>query len=110
MEFRNPTQDERRLLLELARAADLDEPEVWLSALGVREMKDGGMGSLELGAADRPVVVTTGRVIPKATIQFVDEDGVPVIATLNANEDGVPFELDVWKTDFSPLKRIPSNF
>jgi len=110
MEFRRPTADERRLLIELARVANIDDPEVWLDTLAVREMKDGGMGSLELAAAARSDARSTGRVVSKASVQFLDEDGVQVIATLNAGEDGVPFELDVWKTDFSELKRIPAAF
>jgi hypothetical protein len=97
--------DEGRLLLELARIGGIDDPEGWLSSLTVREMKDGGMGSLELSGGAR-----SGVVISKASVQFADEDGVQVVATLNADESGVPLELDVWKTDFSPLKRIPTAF
>ena len=110
MEFRSPTVDERRLLVELARIAHIDNPEDWLDALKVREMKDGGMGSLELWLAAQSGTRSGGVVISKASIQFTDEDGVEVVATLNTSEDGVPIELDVWKTDFSPLKKVPSVF
>lgn len=110
MEFRRPTADEGRLLLELARIAHIDDPERWLDALKVREMKDGGMGSLELAVPAQNGIRSGGSVISKASVQFADEDGVQVVATLNASEDGVPFELDIWKTDFSPLKQIPSAF
>jgi hypothetical protein len=110
MEFRKPTPDERRLLLELARIAHIDGPEGWLDALQVRTMKDGGMGSLELVIGAYNATRSTRAVMSKASVQFSDEDGVQVVATLNANEDGVPFELDVWKTDFTPLKRIPDSF
>ena len=110
MEFRRPTADERRLLLELARIAHIDGPETWLDGLQVREMKDGGMGSLELAVAAQGVIIFGGVVLSKATVQFADDDGVQVVATLNAHRDGVPFELDVWKTDFTPLKRIPTTF
>jgi hypothetical protein len=51
MEFRRPTNDEQRLLLELARIARIDNAERWLEGLMVREMQDGGMGSLELNNA-----------------------------------------------------------
>jgi hypothetical protein len=109
MEYRSPTVDEGRLLLELARIGGIDDPESWLSSLTVCELKDGGMGSLELSrlAQDR---ARSGVVIPKASVQFADEDGVQVVATLNADERGVPLELDIWKTDFSPLRRIPTAF
>lgn len=109
MGYRSPTMDEARLLLELARIAGLDDPEGWLRELTVRPMKDGGMGSLDLAAAT-PESARSGLVVPKASVQFADEDGTQVIATLNADESGVPMELDVWKTDFSRLRRIPSTF
>jgi hypothetical protein len=109
MEFRRPTAGERRLLLELARLARMDEPEGWVDALKVRELKDGGMGSLELGGPEQECG-HSGLVVPLASVQFADDDGVEVVATLNARESGLPFELDVWKTDFSPLRRIPITF
>lgn len=108
MEFRELTTDERRLLLELARIARIADPEGWIDAQRVRPMQDGGMGSLELMEAGQGP--RSGMVIPRASVQFADEDGVEVIATLNADEGGVPFELDVWKTDFSPLGRIATAF
>jgi hypothetical protein len=108
MEYRKPTIDERRLLLELARIGRMADPEAWIDALKVREMKDGGMGSLEIeGPRPRP---PSGVVVPKASVQFSDEDGVEVVATLNADETGVPTEIDIWKTDFSRLRRIPTSF
>ncbi|WP_420885213.1 DUF6984 family protein, partial [Candidatus Symbiothrix dinenymphae] len=37
----------------------------------------------------------------------VDEDGVDVIASLNIDDTGDLYELDIWKTDFSPLIKLP---
>lgn len=108
MAFRRPTPDELRLLKELAHIAEMGDPDEWLSMLQVQEMDDGGMGSLEL-VADEPLQ-RQNLVVCRAAVQFTDEDGVEVIASLNAAEDGIPFELDIWKTDFSPLIRIPSEF
>lgn len=34
-----------------------------------------------------------------------DSDGVPVIASLYLDQNALPFELDVWKTDYLPLLR-----
>lgn len=110
MEFRRPTPDELRLLRELARVARLGSPEAWLDALQVRGMDDGGMGSLEFMSMNRQRGRSRGVVVCAAAVQFTDEDGVEVIASLNASENGVPFELDIWKTDFSPLIRIPDVF
>ena len=41
--------------------------------------------------------------------QFRDADGVGVVASLNVDQDGVPFELDMWKVDSSPLIAISSE-
>ena len=70
----------------------------------VEEMRDGNMGSLKF--------VTTesrhrrfGEKIAEA--EFVDEDGVLVSATITVDDRGHLFELDLWKVDFSALKRYP---
>jgi len=41
---------------------------------------------------------------------FLDVDGVTVIASLNIDKDGNLFELDIWKTDYSPLIKYPDNY
>ncbi len=63
------------------------------------------MGSLELFLPDSPSSRRFGSKV--AELQFKDEDGVDVIASLNVDQNMIPYELDVWKTDFSPLIRIP---
>lgn len=110
MAFRRPTPNELLVLKELASIAGMERPDDWLSTLQVQEMDDGEMGSLELVSGEPPYGDSQKTVTCKAAVQFTDEDGVEVIASLNAREDGVPFELDMWKTDFSPLIRIPSTF
>lgn len=67
----------------------------------VEDMNDGGMGSLRfVGSEDRRL----GKCIGEA--EFDDADGVPVSVALNVDLHGQLFELDFWKVDFSPLKRI----
>jgi hypothetical protein len=70
----------------------------------VEDMSDGGMGSLRFVDAGHRVR-RFGKKIAEA--KFTDEDGVPVSAVLNLDDNGEPFELDIWKVDFSPLKRYP---
>ncbi len=106
MEFRSPTPDEERLLLWLAERAHLEGASDWSRHLLVRAMRDGGMGSLEFAAPEN-AASTTGRIVELSSVKFLDSDGVAVVATLNGNEDRTPVELDVWKTDFSPLLGIP---
>ncbi len=75
-----------------------------LSESIVEDMKDGGMGSLRFkDAGDR--VQRFGKKIAEA--EFTDEDGVPVSAVVNLDQNDKLFELDLWKMDFSPLKRYP---
>ncbi|MBX0289463.1 hypothetical protein K3G63_03390 [Hymenobacter sp. HSC-4F20] len=43
-----------------------------------------------------------------ATTQFLDEDGVPVLVSLYLDQVGELYELDCWKVDDTPVKRIPA--
>jgi len=109
MAYRNVTTDELRLLRELLCLAGISGPDEWLAGLQVEGMDDGGMGSLllfdkKLGEQRHDF----GRRL--AAVQFIDVDGIEVVATLNANTNGEPFELDIWKKDFSPLVEISLTF
>ncbi|PWC42366.1 hypothetical protein TSO221_21870 [Azospirillum sp. TSO22-1] len=70
----------------------------------VEEMNDGGMGSLSFVNETTPHL-RFGQEIGEA--DFDDADGVLVSVTLNLDQNGDLFELDVWKVDNSPLKRFP---
>jgi hypothetical protein len=69
----------------------------------VEDMSDGGMGSLRFASSDQNR--NFGAAVSSA--QFVDSDGIPVIATINVDQQSHLFELDIWKVDFSPLRLIP---
>lgn len=75
-----------------------------LDSVMLEGMKDGRMGSHRFmnRKADRHF----GRVA--ARCQFADADGVPVSAALILDQEGELFELEVWKVDFSPLRRWPT--
>ena len=66
-------------------------------------MGDGDMGSLRIG--ETVDSRKFGRLVAEG--EFLDRDGVPVIATLNADADGELLELDIWRVDFAPLQRWP---
>jgi hypothetical protein len=69
----------------------------------VVEMRDGGMGSIRfLNGSDRR------RSHSIAEAEYVDDDGVSVNIELNVDERDELFELDLWKVDFSPLRRYPN--
>lgn len=104
-QFREPSEPERALLTVVAGLASELDPG-WLEGVKVRAMNDGGMGSLEL--VPQEGAASTRRFGKKvAEYQFTDADGVEVLVSLNLDEDGRPFELDIWKTDFSPLIHVP---
>jgi hypothetical protein len=70
----------------------------------VRDMPDGGMGSIRFGS-NKMSDAAFGRQIAEGAFQ--DADGVPVSVTLIVDKDGNLFELDVFKADGSPLVRYP---
>lgn len=43
-----------------------------------------------------------------AELQFDDDDGVPILTSLNIDQDGKLFELDIWKVDYSPVIKYPA--
>lgn len=105
--IRKPLPQEEQLLETLIELTNLQFNENWKTNLLVAPMSDGGMGSLRLypkGILDNHVFF--GKQV--SDYQFFDEDNVPVIASLNLDNHGDLYELDIWKTDFSPLIRLGS--
>ncbi len=68
----------------------------------VQTMLDGHMGSLRfVGSSDR----CYGRAL--ISVVAHDVDTTPLLISLDLDQHGNLFELDVWKVDFSPLIRLP---
>ena len=80
----------------------------WLTGLLVEELGDGSMRSLSLHLHEVAQDRAFGRTL--SACRFDDRDGVAVVASLYANRDGYPFELDMWRTDFKPLHGIGEQF
>jgi hypothetical protein len=77
-----------------------------LSETLVQDMPDGGMGSVHFcktSSKERRL----GKEIAEGS--FRDADGVLVSVTLNLDQFGDLFELDIWKVDFSPLIGYPDT-
>ena len=70
----------------------------------VEDMNDGNMGSLRFTTPDSRTR-KFGKKISEA--EFADEDGILASAVINLDDQGNLFELDIWKVDFSPLRRHP---
>lgn len=104
---RKPTPQEEMLLEFLIKKSASPFPTNWKEGLLVRPMDDEGMGSLSLFPKGE---IIENRVFDQqvSEVQFTDQDGVEVIASLNVDNKGSLLELDIWKTDFSRLIRIPN--
>lgn len=104
--YRRPTKQEEQLIELLTHESSLKVPEDWKNELLVCPMNDGEMGGLYLfpqGENDN------SRKFGKqmSEFQFTDVDGVIVIASLNVDSDRNLFELEIWKTDFGKLIKLP---
>lgn len=88
----------RGLVAERSLLSEIDEA-------FVEEMQDGGMGSLRFVSEDasRP---RFGKQICEAT--FHDEDDISVSIVINVDHRGRLLELDIFKADLSPLKKLPN--
>jgi hypothetical protein len=99
-EARRLTEDELIFIGHLIKRAGQSGLLLRLRECLIREIDDGGMGSLEF-VSDAPGERRLGRVL--AETRFEDRDGILVSAALNLDERDDLFELDLWKTDFSRL-------
>ena len=77
-----------------------------LDDLAVKQMNDGGMGSLSFVPKG---LENASRSFGQQLVlgEFSDSDGVPVSVAVNVDGQGQMYELDVWKVNFSPLLAWP---
>ena len=106
MELRKLYLEEESLIEFLIKKSTLNFSEDWKQNISVSEMNDGKMGSLVLIPKG---FVHKNRSFGKqiSEYQSTDLDNVEVIVSLNVDKAGYLFELDIWKTDFSPLITYP---
>ncbi len=104
MEPNRKAKPEEELLLDLliSKSTGPILPTIWKENLIVQPMNDGSMGSLKL------FQLNDMRQNPKfgkqaSEYQFLDADGVLIIASLYLDRDGYLYELDMWKVDNSRL-------
>lgn len=109
MVLRNLSPDELRLLDFLICGAEgLVALNGWATRMKVADMNDSGMGSIRLFPGGTDLVdASFGK--QASACQFTDKDGVEVIASLNLDQRGNLYELDIWKTNFGKMICIPEN-
>jgi hypothetical protein len=105
---RSLRDDERALVSALVAVAQIDcalASPAALDAARVKDMMDGGMGSIRFLSSTGE----TGRGVGHAAAElwYTDCDDVAVTFCLILDDRGDLYEVDVWKVDFSPLKRYP---
>jgi len=102
---RKPTPQEFKLIEHLIKLVPISINETWKELLRVESLSDGGMGSLRLFPDGE---VHEDRMFGEqvSEIHFKDQDGVDVFGTLYLDQCGDLFELDMWKTDFSPTQSL----
>ena len=98
---RNLKPDEHALLILMLETASRPDLVRQLDTALVSDMNDGGMGSLRFCSE----ATKMGSVLCEA--ESTDVDNVPLQLSVNLDEHGRLFELDIWKVDFSPLKSYP---
>lgn len=75
-----------------------------LSGRMVEDMEDGGMGSIKFIASDDQQGRSAKQV---AELLFEDSDNIPISVSVNVDQYGDLFELDIWRVDFNPVQRYP---
>ena len=104
LQVRNLRAEERQLIGSLlSRVWTKEVLEKTLSTSLVKNMQDGGMGSIRFV---HPEARSFGTALIEA--KCTDSDGMLVSIALNVDNRGDLFELDFWKVDFSPLRRYPA--
>jgi hypothetical protein len=97
-------RDDEKMLLTalLSKHADFIRFKEEIARGKVCDMSDGGMGSVKFVMTEER---SLGGILVEA--DYFDGDGVPVVISINADENGNLYEMDFWKTDFSPLIKYP---
>lgn len=97
-------QEESDILHALLQFVPADAQPPVERDLRVVDLPDGGMGSIRF-TDGQTAKRKMGREL--VTASSFDEDGIPVIISINLDEAGRLFEIDIWKVNFSPLIRYP---
>lgn len=100
------TESEKILIIQLlVKSEGVNWSDAWLNSVMVEPMNDGGMGGIRfLSSSERKM----SRMATE--MSFKDADGVTAVVSLNVDKFNEPYEMDIWKVDFSPLTKIPDNF
>lgn len=99
---RRITDMEVKVLEYLLKLANLSIP-IGIELFTVRSLEDGGMGSFLI--FENPKLIEENRQFSAqiSEFQYIDDDNIPVLVSLNVDSNGSLFEVDIWKADYSPV-------
>ena len=103
--MRKLRKEEIKLINLLLNKSDYDG-NYDLDNINVIDMEDGKMGSITFLREDENIERFMKKTISEMT--FKDEDGTPIIVSLNIDLEENLYELDIWKVDFTEVKKYPS--
>jgi len=103
--FRQPSILEEQLLSRLVSTEFPGRAEIVKQMHGVRVMRIDHEGSLVLRPSGHPVPAIVDRSIP-VEAEGVDEDGIAIHLLLHVHQ-GLLKELEIYKDDGSPIRRMP---
>lgn len=101
--MRKLTKNEIILIEFMLELFHYQRPAKFLESILATELSDGGMGSLRFATKndDSHFARELGQ------INLLDTDSIPLNISINLDQYGELYELDVFKVDFSSLKQFP---
>lgn len=100
-QIRHINKKESKIVQYLTKLANY--PFVLNNEILVMSQNDSGMGSFTIfqNGNDKMKNRKFGRRISE--YEFIDDDNIPVLVSLNVDEDDGLFEVDIWKANYSPV-------
>lgn len=102
---------EKAILECLIRLGSMQLLRGWDRNLLVQKMDDGGMGSFLIFQEPSDFGETRKFGKQVSEFEFIDDDGIPVLVSLNVDDKNRLFEVDIWKADYKPVInfKLPTN-
>lgn len=94
---------EKEILEYLVKQAGLHMPDESYQNILIQKMEDGEMGSFLIFQDPSDIGMKRDFGKQVGEFEFVDDDGVVVLVSLNIDDQNKLLEVDVWKTDFNPV-------
>ena len=106
---RKCTKEEIRLIGFLAEKANFRLDDNWEENIWAHPLTDKEVGSIGI-LYDKNENYTSKESFEISSCKFNDTDGIDVVAYLLVDADDNLNELDIWKCDYSIIKKVPDTF